>query len=110
MKVDKAIPKKICSAKFKGLVPIRGYRYMKLNYWSTKKYRLMVSLSILVTVIGVSNSKFFPPQKAIIMYIRLKEYMRLVMDNKNFFLQVLVIAILIFLLTALLVIKFFDML
>ena len=44
------------------------------------------------------------------MYIRLKEYMRLVMDNKNFFLQVLVIAILIFLLTALLVIKFFDML
>ena len=70
----------------------------------------MVSLSILVTVIGVSNSKFFPPQKAIIMYILLKEYMRLVMDNKNFFLQVLVIAILIFLLTALLVIKFFDML
>ena len=66
----------------------------------------MVSLSVL----GVSNSNFFPPQKAIFMYIRLKEYMRLVMDNKNFFLKVLVIAILIFLLTALLVIKFFDML
>ena len=70
----------------------------------------MVSLSVLVSVLCVSNSKFFPPQKAVFMYIYLKEYMRLVMDNKNFFLQVLVIAILIFLLTALLVIKFFDML
>ena len=70
----------------------------------------MVSLSVLVSALCVSNSKFFPPQKAIIIYIRLKEYIRLIMDNKNFFLQVLVIAILIFLLTALLVIKFFDML
>ena len=70
----------------------------------------MVSLSVLVSVLCVSNSRFFPPRKAIFMYILLKEYMRLVMDNKNFFLQVLVIAILIFLLTALLVIKFFDML
>ena len=106
MKIDKAIPTKICSAKFNGAVPVRGYRYMKLNYWYIKEYRLVVSLSVL----GVSNSNFFPPQKAIFMYILLKEYIRLVMDNKNFFLQVLVIAILIFLLTALLVIKFFDML
>ena len=32
MKIDKAIPKKICSAKSKGVVPIRGYYYLKLNY------------------------------------------------------------------------------
>ena len=106
MKIDKAMPTKTYSAKSMGVVPVRLYRYLMLNYWYIKEYRLVVSLSVL----GVSNSKFFPPQKAIIMYIRLKEYMRLVMDNKKFFLQVLVIAILIFLLTALLVIKFFDML